>query len=274
MTHVEEAQQIAQGPRRRFVGNVVLAVTLVLSLLAIGIVWHDARVRAENAETSAVSFAEQVQRLCETEGSLDLDGRDLCEKADEVVEDPAAPPVPPPGKDGDDGPPPTDAQVRGAVEAHCSRTTCAVPPTMAQVTRAVTALLATGEYDGKDGDPGKDAPLPDPGELQAMAVQAVVDYCAAGPQCDAGKDGDDGPAVEEVQAMVAAEVARVISDIVATAVEDHCAAQLGGTCEGVPGPQGTALPGTYACPEGQFVTGFSIAIDGAVTLTCADLITP
>jgi hypothetical protein len=49
---------------------------------------------------------------------------------------------------------------------------------------------------------------------------------------------------------------------------------------GEPGPRGpqgaagTALPGTYSCPEGQFVTALTIANDGVVTLTCADLITP
>lgn len=44
--------------------------------------------------------------------------------------------------------------------------------------------------------------------------------------------------------------------------------------DGAQGPPGTARPGTYTCPEGQFTTGFTIADDGAVTLTCADLLTP
>lgn len=43
--------------------------------------------------------------------------------------------------------------------------------------------------------------------------------------------------------------------------------------KGDPGPQGpagTANPGTYACPAGQYLTGFTITADGSVTFTCAD----
>ena len=51
-------------------------------------------------------------------------------------------------------------------------------------------------------------------------------------------------------------------------VEEWLAAQ-----KGEPGPQGTATPGTYTAPEGHYVTGFTIAEDGAVTLHTAPLAT-
>lgn len=230
MTETERADAVVRDKARQWAWNLVALIALVLALAAAAGVTWDWRQRAESAERAAVSFAQQVQEAC-AEGGLPVDGRDLCPRADEIVEDPAAPPVPEDGEDGRDAPPPTDEQVQGAVEALCSRTTCAVPPTMAQVVRAVTTLLASGEYDGEDGEDGQDALPPDPAELQAMAAQAVLGYCDAGPQCDAGEDGSDGPTVEEVQAMVAAEVARQI----AGAVEDYCEAQPDGTCQGVAG---------------------------------------
>lgn len=247
MTEKERADRIAGGTRQRFIENIALALVAVVAVVALGVALHVAQARAVSAESSAVSLAQQVQAACESQGSLDIEGRDLCDQADAVVEDPAAPPVPQDGKDGKDAPPLTSAQVQGAVEALCSRETCAVPPTMAQVTQAVTTLLATGDYDGKDGDDGKDAPLPDPGELQALATQAVLAYCESGPQCDPGQDGDDGPTADDVQAMVAIEVGRQVG----AAVAEHCAKQPGGTCEGGVGAAGSDGVGIadVECPE-------------------------
>lgn len=37
---------------------------------------------------------------------------------------------------------------------------------------------------------------------------------------------------------------------------------------GPPGPAGTALPGTYSCPAGEVLTGFTVAGDGSVSLAC------
>jgi hypothetical protein len=44
--------------------------------------------------------------------------------------------------------------------------------------------------------------------------------------------------------------------------------------EGPQGPQGTAKPGTYTCPDGEFVAGLTIAADGSVTLTCRPAVPP
>jgi len=172
VTETERAEQVAAGPRRRFVQNVALAVALVLGLAGVLLGWHELDQRAQTAETSAVSLAEQVQDACESQGSLDLDGRDLCQQADDVVEDPAADRVPVDGRDGVDG---------------------------------VDGEDGTDGTDGRDGKPGQD-----------------------------GKDGQPG------------------ADGV----------------DGEDGTPGSALPGTYTCPDGEHVVGFTIAADGAVELDC------
>jgi hypothetical protein len=38
--------------------------------------------------------------------------------------------------------------------------------------------------------------------------------------------------------------------------------------DGADGRPGTAKPGTYSCPDGEYVGGFTVADDGAVTLSC------
>jgi hypothetical protein len=41
--------------------------------------------------------------------------------------------------------------------------------------------------------------------------------------------------------------------------------------DGKDGAPGTANPGTYGCPDGQYVAGLSIGTEGGVTLECRDL---
>lgn len=44
--------------------------------------------------------------------------------------------------------------------------------------------------------------------------------------------------------------------------------------QGPVGPAGTAQPGTYTCPDGQYLAGFTVAGDGAVTLDCRTPLLP
>lgn len=44
--------------------------------------------------------------------------------------------------------------------------------------------------------------------------------------------------------------------------------------DGAPGPAGTAQPGTYACPENQVLTGFTVTADGGVVLDCRPPLLP
>lgn len=228
MTEIERADEIVRGPRRRFMQNIAMIVALLLSLVAIGIVWHDAQVRADIAETSALSLAEQVQHACESQGSLDLDGRDLCREADDVVEGapPAAGPAGIQGLQGIQG-------ERGFTGAQGIQGRTGPP--------GETGPPGRPGKDGMDGRPGADGLDGEPG--------------ADGADGTDGKDGADGlPGKDGLDGAPGKD-------------------GLPGA-DGPQGPPGTARPGTYTCPEGQFTTGFTIADDGAVTLTCADLLTP
>lgn len=44
--------------------------------------------------------------------------------------------------------------------------------------------------------------------------------------------------------------------------------------DGAQGPPGTALPGTYGCPAGQYVVSFTVHEDGAVDVVCAAPLLP
>jgi hypothetical protein len=93
---------------------------------------------------------------------------------------------------------------------------------------------ATGAA-GKDGVPGPAGPSGPPGETGAAGP--------VGPKGDTGPQGPPGPAGADGK-------------------------------DGATGPQGapgTAKPGTYSCPDGQALTGFTIADDGTVTITCRDV---
>lgn len=104
MTEVERAEQVSREPRRRFKQNIALVAAALVALALYLVLWHETQTRAVTAETSAISLAEQVQEACESQGSLDLDGRDLCKQADEVVEGtPVAGPAGIPGPQGERG---------------------------------------------------------------------------------------------------------------------------------------------------------------------------
>jgi hypothetical protein len=250
MTETERAGEFLAQKAKRAVITTLFVVALVASVGVNVLVAWQFQHRAENATQTAVTFAQQVQEAC-ADGGLLVDGRDLCPQADAIIEDPVAPPVDPlpqDGTDGDDAPGPTNAQVEAAVDRWCeTEGPCATPPTMAQVARAVADLCDGGcdGKDGEDGEDGDDAPPPDPAELQALVMQTVLTYCDAGPQCDKGDTGAagrDAPSLEEVRAMVT------------TVLEEHCAAQPGGTCEGDQGKTGDTGPAgvsiaTVKCPE-------------------------
>jgi hypothetical protein len=58
-------------------------------------------------------------------------------------------------------------------------------------------------------------------------------------------------------------------------VADYCSVHSG--CEGpvgADGKDGSVTPGDYQCPEDQFVAGFTVAVDGSVTLNCQTAVPP
>ena len=107
---------------------------------------------------------------------------------------------------------------------------------------------------GPEGVPG----LQGPRGLQGPPGQDGKDG-AAGREGASGKDGPEGPVGAQGQ-------------------PGQDGAQGPEGPQGLPGQDGkdgdpgTARPGTYSCPDGQYVGGFTVADDGAVTLDCRALL--
>lgn len=212
MTEIERAVEIVRGPRRRFMQNIAMIAALLLSLVAIGVVWHDAQVRADIAETSALSLAEQVQHACESQGSLDLDGRDLCREADDVVE--GAPPAA--GPAGIQGP---------------------------QGERGFTGAQGTQGRQGPPGEigpPGPVGPRGPKGDVgEAGTVGAAGEPGSVGPQGEPGAPGAQGPQGEQGSAGPKGErgeTGRGIADITCHTTGDWIITLTDGTALTVDGP--------------------------------------
>lgn len=219
MTETERAERITRGPRRRFAGNIALVLALVLGLTGVVLGWHEMGQRAETAESSAVSLAEQVQERCESGGSLDVGDHDLCEEANDVVESgpPSVGPAGAQGPQGERGP----AGVQGPQGRQG-------PPGEIGPPGPVGPRGGTGAT-GEQGAPGFAGPQGEPGEPGPQGLQGEPG--ATGPQGEPGPQGVHGE-------------------------------------QGAQGPRGTAKPGTYTCPDGEHMTGFTVDAEGAVTLSC------
>lgn len=139
-----------------------------LMILA-GICWniymqYSATVDKQTAQANSQVLAQDIQTICETEGKLLIGDRDICPRADSVLENPteAIPgPIGEPGKDGRDG---SDSTVPGPA--------------------------------GSDGPPGKDSTVPGPpgrdGIDSTVPGPAGADSTVPGPPGRDGKDGVDG----------------------------------------------------------------------------------
>jgi hypothetical protein len=218
VTEVERAEQVAREPRRRFKQNIALVAAGMVALALFLVLWHETQTRAETAETSAASLAEQVQQACESQGSLDLDGRDLCKQAAEVVAN--TPVAGPAGAQGIPGP---------------------------QGERGFTG--ATGPQ-GRTGPPGETGPRGPIGPRGAPGEPGDIGLTGT-----AGATGEQGP--------IGLTGPQGIQGIQGPKGDTGAKGDTGDR-----GPQGAAKPGTYACPDGETVVGFTIAADGAVTLSC------
>lgn len=106
------------------------------------------------------------------------------------------------------------------------------PPPSVQ-TIPIPGRPGTPGRDGVNGKPGRDGKAGQDGSDGTPGTPGNAgpkgDTGAAGPQGDRGQEGPVGPQ----------------------------------------GPPGTAQPGTYTCPDGEYLRGFTIAPDGAVNLICA-----
>jgi hypothetical protein len=219
VTETERADRIARRSRRRWLQTVAMVLALVLGLTALLLVWHDLETRTETAETSAVSLAEQVQDACESQGSLDLDGRDLCQQADDVVEDPGLTRTPADGHDGRDGVDGRDG------------------------TDGVDGLDGKPGKDGADGKPGVDGIDGEPGTDGADGTDGLdgLDGVDGAPGADGadGSDGADGTNGSD---------GRGISDIVCHTTGDWIITLTDGTALTVTGPCRVTQPSPTPTP--------------------------
>lgn len=271
MSEVQRVNEILHAKSRRFWGTVAIAALLALSVAVNVGLWWGAQQRAQQAETSRVSLAEQVQDRCESEGSLLLGDHDLCEQADEIVEDPGA--VATPTTVG-----PTDAQMDAALARYCSTRDCTPGPTQAQVAEALSDLCSKAGIRCRGAD-GKDSTVPGPPPTEAQMDATLARYCDARNECqgDAGAnglDGSDGRGILSTQCTTGGWITEYTDGFVGSD-SAPCRGTNGIDGErGPAGPQGTAKPGTYSCPDGEVMTGFTVAADGAVTLACEDVTPP
>lgn len=209
MTETERAERITRGPRRRFVGNIALAAALALGLAGVVLGWHELGQRAETAESSAVSLAEQVQERCESGGSLDVGDRDLCEQADDVVE--GGPP--PPGPAGAQGP---------------------------QGERGFTGAQGPQGRTGPPGETGPRGPLGPDGEPGARGPEGIAGAPglpgADGPMGPQGPTGPQGPDGAPGATGPAGPRGVGIADIVCHTTGDWIITLTDGTALTVDGP--------------------------------------
>lgn len=224
-TRPDRVDRVLKGKAQRNAGTALFVVALVVSLGLNAWLWYDASSRAQQG----VSLAQQVQAACEAEGSLDLNGQDICDDADAVVEGAAgAPGAPgPPGPQGPQGVP----GIQGV--------------------RGLPGPAGPRGLPGADGEDGRDGATGPPGEPGAGGPPGPP-----GPPGEPGQDGTDGAPGPEGPPGPAGADSTVPGP------------------EGPRGPQGepgTAVPGAYLCPAGEYMTGFTVDEAGAVTLTCATL---
>lgn len=117
---------------------------------------------------------------------------------------------------------------------------------------------------GPRGEPGKDSTVPGPAGIDGIN----------------GADGAAGEPGRGIQSMQCATGGWIVeyTDGISTPDSGPCQGPQGVHGEqgpqGAPGPQGTAKPGEYACPDGEVMSGLTIADDGTVTLACEDTTPP
>ena len=195
---VEEGAAVKDRGSRRILAAILVVLIICMFLM----IWSAIGVYKAVKDTAdaGADLAVQVRKAC-ADPSIDVPPEIDCGKADEVIDE--APEVIQ-GEPGEDGPPPSDAQVALAVANYCSDGSCdGQNATQAQVSAAVAMYCNNrgqcrgpeGEegQDGADGEDGQDAPPPS----DSQVASAVAGYCSTrndcrGPAGEPGKPGQDG----------------------------------------------------------------------------------
>ena len=220
-------------------GIVLVVVVLVLVLVAlIGVRFYalNGNDQAQNREIGELSSANNAQ------------DRALRE-ANRRLEQAGQPQVPVPDTGG--APILTTAALVAALTVYCAEPTalCVGPrgPQGPAGESGMTGKRGPRGFTGLDGPVG---PVGDPGKPgQNGSDGGQGPQGPPGPQGPKGDPGPQGPAGQDGAPGADGQ-------------------------DGQPGPAGTANPGSYACPAGQVVTGFTVGPDGGVTLDCQAQLLP
>lgn len=243
---------------------------VVLGALALGIVLGLGLV-AYRQGVSAQEGAQQQAEIVALQAGMD--------EANTRLEALGETPVPVPSAQPGDDPivpvavGPTDAQMDAALDRYCATRDCTPGPTRAQVAEALADLCSEVRCRGADG---KDSTVPGPGPTDAQMNAAQARYCDTHDGC-VGPAGADGRGLLSMQCATGGWVIKY-TDLSTEPDPGPCVGPQGvhgeQGAQGIQGEQGTAKPGTYTCPDGEVMTGFSVADDGAVTLACEDTTPP
>jgi hypothetical protein len=231
----EQAEGLIHRNARRDWITVGLVALLVIMVGLNGWLLHDASQRAQAARQNALSLAEQVQRACLDEDVIVSD-KNVCDRAEEVVEEPATPVTPQPGPSGaagERGPGPSENDIAVAVAAYCdSRGDCRGP-----------AGAPGASVKGDKGDPGESVQ----GEKGDPGASVKGDKGDTGDTGDTGATGDTGQQGEPGRPPTAEEILAQVQAFCAANYE--CRGPVGDT--GMNGQNGTPGP---ACPDGYVAT--------------------
>jgi hypothetical protein len=157
--------------------GLVAAALLLLGVFTVSKLYSNGL--ADSATNSAVDLGQQVQQAC---AAKTLSGP-LCQKADDVVRDPAPSPLTAVGAAGQDGSRgPSGVDGKNGLTAPCYYT----------VTQCVGPKGDTGPG-GPAGPPGKDSTVPGPAGPPGETVQ--------GPKGDTGDKGDKGDAGDKGESV-------------------------------------------------------------------------
>jgi hypothetical protein len=238
------------------------AFFVLAMVIAVGLSWmvYDRLATTADkhtAQANSQTLAQDIQTVCETNGKLLVDDRDLCAKAEKVQANPTE--EIPPAK-GDPGRPPTAEEIRAVVTAYCSDGRCqgvdGHTPSPADVAKAVADYCANGACTGA---PGKDAP-----EITMMQLASTVAaYCSTG-VC-VGATGQDGPPPTYEQIGVAVAAYCQTGACTGPAGADSTVPGPTGADSTVPGPggpQGRGLQSQYCGDDGRWLITYT---DGATS---------
>lgn len=175
-----------------------LPVLIIILLLSAGTVWQIAELKDDykRADQRATTFENRLDKTEQEKRDSDLAAAQLAEQVKDLGKKPVVDPGEPvTGPQGEQGRPPTPAEISLAVQSYCSGGRCdGKNPTAAQVARAVSVYCNDRDNcrgpEGTQGEPGSEGPQ-GPGPTNAQVAQAVADYCADG-RCK-GAQGDPGP---------------------------------------------------------------------------------